>query len=253
MQTQDGEVHSLHALTMIDPATSWFEIVEIPDKSSESISLLVDRMWLNRYPRPLQVSFDQGGEFTGDEFQDLLKSYGIKPKPSTSRNPQSNGVIERVHQTLHNMLRTFDLQLQQFDPIEPWEGYLSAIAFSIRSTYHTTLKATPAELVYGRDMIFHRSQVPNWDLIRRQKQTLIDKNNKRENSKRTPHEYRVGDKVLYQRRSRTKQKHDRPYDGPFIILKVHNNGNVTLQRNDKVKQRCNIRLIHPYHSQRGGL
>ena len=139
---------------MIDPATSWFEIAEIHDKSSETISLLVDRQWFNLYPRPLEVTFDQGGEFTGNEFDELLDSYGIKPKPSTSRNPQSNGLIERVHQTLHNMLRTFDLQLQEFDPIEPWQGYLSTVAYSIRSTYHTTMKATPAELVYGRDMIF---------------------------------------------------------------------------------------------------
>ena len=246
VRTLDGEVHNLHALTMIDPATSWFEICEIPDKSSETISLLVDRMWFNRYPRPLQVSFDQGGEFTGNEFQDLLESYGIKPKPSTSRNPQSNGVIERVHQTLHNMLRTFDLQLQRFDPIEPWQGYLSAVAFGIRSTYHTTLKATPAELVYGRDMIFNRSHLPNWDLIRRQKQALIIKNNMRENSNRIKHKYRVGDLVLYHRRTKKKQKHERPYDGPFEILQVYDNGTVMLQRNDRVKQRCNIPLIHPY-------
>ena len=118
---------------------------------------------------PRELSFDQGGEFTGSEFQELLDSYGIKPKPSTSRNPQSNGIIERVHLTLHNMLRTFDLQLQQFDPTEPWQGYLAAIAFAIRSTYHTTLQATPAELVYGRDMIFEREHSANWDKIRRRK------------------------------------------------------------------------------------
>lgn len=248
VQTLEGKVHCLHALTMIDPATSWFEIAEIPDKLSETIARIVDKEWLNRYPRPLEVSFDQGGEFTGVEFQELLESYGIRPKPSTSRNPQSNGVIERVHQTLHNMLRTFDLQMQEFDPIEPWRGYLSAAAFSIRSTYHTTLKSTPAELVFGRDMIFQRSQTTNWDLIRRSKQSIINKNNKNENKKRIAHKYRVGDKVLYHRRTKNKQKHERPYDGPFTILKTYTNGTVDLQRHDRVKQRCNIRLIHPYQA-----
>ena len=65
VQTHDGKIHILHALTMIDPATSWFEIVEITTKDSESISLLVDREWLCRYPRPLEVSFDQGGNSQG--------------------------------------------------------------------------------------------------------------------------------------------------------------------------------------------
>ena len=129
----------LHALTMIDPATSWFEIVEIPDKTSETIALLVDRIWSSQYPQPAYVSYDQGGEFTGNEFHELIISYGMKSKPSTSRNPQSNGVIERVHQTVHNMLRTFDLQIQAFDPIELWQGYLSDVAYAIRSTYQTTL------------------------------------------------------------------------------------------------------------------
>ena len=173
-------------------------------------------------------------------------SYGITPKPSTSRNPQSNGVIERVHQTLHNILRTFDLQIQEFDPKEPWKGYLANIAFAIQSTYHTTLKATPAELVFGRDMIFQKSYTPNWDEIRRHKQAIINKNNKKENSKCIKHDYRVGDKVLYKRRTINKQKHARPYDGPFDILKKYSNGTITLKRKDRVKQRTNIRLVHPY-------
>ena len=129
------------------------------------------------------VHTTKGGEFTGNEFHELIISYGIKSKPSTSRNPQSNGVIERVHQTVHNMLRTFDLQIQAFDPIEPWQGYLSAVAYAIRSTYHTTLHAKPAELVYGRDMIFDRAYKPNWEEIRRLKQTMINKNNIKENKK----------------------------------------------------------------------
>ena len=61
VQTVDGTIHQFNTLTMIDPATSWFEIVEIPDKTSESIALLVDRTWFCRYPRPRHVSFDQGG------------------------------------------------------------------------------------------------------------------------------------------------------------------------------------------------
>ena len=101
------------------------------------------------------------------------------------------------------MLRTFDLQLASFNPIELWQGYLSAVAFSIGSTYHTSLKAKPAELVYGRDMILDRSYFPNWNKSRRQRQNPINNNNNvRENSKRIKHNYRVGDKVLYHRRSR---------------------------------------------------
>jgi len=103
VQDGKGHVHELLALTMIDPATSWFKICKIPNKESETVALALDRQWLCRYPRPTYITYDQGGEFTGKEFQELLDSYGIKAKPATSRNPQSNSVVERVHLTLHNM------------------------------------------------------------------------------------------------------------------------------------------------------
>ena len=78
----------------------------------------------------------------------------MQAKPSTSQNPQRNGVIKRVHATIHNMLRTFDLQLQTFDPNKPWQGFLASIADAVCSKFHTTLCATPAELVFGRNMLF---------------------------------------------------------------------------------------------------
>ena len=34
-----------------------------------------------------------------------------------------------------------------------WEEVLPSIAWEVRSTHHTTLRATPDQLVYGRDMI----------------------------------------------------------------------------------------------------
>ena len=64
-------------------------------------------------------------------------------KPSTAFNPQSNGIVERVHQVLNDCLRTFNLDETELDPVKPWTEHLSAVAFAIRSTYHTTLEATP--------------------------------------------------------------------------------------------------------------
>jgi hypothetical protein len=51
------------------------------------------------------------------------------------------------------MLRIFELEEQLLDEQNPWSRFLSAAAFSIRSTYHTTLEATPGQLVFGRDMV----------------------------------------------------------------------------------------------------
>jgi hypothetical protein len=55
-----AKAHSLLALTMIDPATGWFEIVEAINKSATSIQDLFHNTWLERYPRPQFIFFDNG-------------------------------------------------------------------------------------------------------------------------------------------------------------------------------------------------
>ena len=54
---------------------------------------------------------DNGGEFVGREFQELLSSYGIKHEPTTNLNPRSNGVKERMHLTMTDMLRTIKFKV----------------------------------------------------------------------------------------------------------------------------------------------
>ena len=66
-------------------------------------------------------------------------------KTITKRNPQANSIIERVHQTLANIIRVLDTE--SLDPDDPWGGVLSAAMFALRATYHTTTQATPMQLV----------------------------------------------------------------------------------------------------------
>ena len=102
----------------------------------------------------------------------LVHDYGIKRKPITVRNPQANAIVERIHQVIANMVRTFELETNYLDVDNPWKGVLSATAFAIWSTYHTMLKKTPGQLVFGRDMIFNISYVANWELICQNKQKV---------------------------------------------------------------------------------
>jgi hypothetical protein len=53
------ETH-LHCLTMINPATGWFEISEVEDKTSAKIANLFEMLWINHYPWPQQVVMDCG-------------------------------------------------------------------------------------------------------------------------------------------------------------------------------------------------
>ena len=137
-------------VTMIDPATGWFEIHEYDDKRSITVANIAEQEWFCRYPWPTQVTFDRGSEFIGKDFQKMIKEdYGIKAKPITVRNPQANAIVERIHQVIGNIIRTFELEDNYLDEDDPWKGILSATAFAVRSTFHTTLRQTPGQLVSG--------------------------------------------------------------------------------------------------------
>jgi hypothetical protein len=49
---------------------------------------------------------DPGGEFTEVEFQTLLQNCLIRDVCTTAKNPQSNIVCKRMHQTVGNILKT---------------------------------------------------------------------------------------------------------------------------------------------------
>ena len=230
-------------VTMIDPATGWFEIHQYDDKRAITVANIAEEEWFSRYPWPTQVIYDRGTEFIGQEFQKMLDDYGIHKKPITTRNPQANAIVERVHQVIGNIVRTFELEDNYLDEVDPWKGILSATAFAVRATYHTTLQKSPGQLVFGRDMIFNVEHTANWEYIRARKQRLIQKNNKNENKSRIPHNYHVNDKVML--RKGTEYKYESPFSGPHQILQVNTNGTVRLQVGS-VTDTINIRRIQPY-------
>ena len=101
------KTHSLLALTIIDLVTGWFEIVKATNNLANSIQELFHNNCLARYPRPWFIFSDNRGEFRR-EFKQMCENYGIKAKPTTSYNPQSNAIIERVHKVVNDILRLFD-------------------------------------------------------------------------------------------------------------------------------------------------
>ena len=58
----------------------------------------------------------------------------IKVRPITSRNPQANAILERVHQTIGNILRTSKVQNMVLDDENSWVG-ITMIALT--ATVHT--------------------------------------------------------------------------------------------------------------------
>ena len=86
------------------------------------------------------------------------------------RNPTTK------HAVLNNCLKTFELEERELDEANPWGPFLSAAAYAIRSTVHTTLEASPAQLVLLLPITFRA----NWARIRERRQEEMTRNNRQE-------------------------------------------------------------------------
>ena len=113
--------------------------------------------------------------------------------------------------------------------------------FAVRATYHTTLQASPMQLVFGRDDILNIKHVAEWEHIWQRKQLRINHNNKRENMRRNNHQYKVGDKILV--KCKKNYKHKLEFMGPFPITKINDNGTVCFQKGI-INNAVNIRRIN---------
>ena len=145
---------------MIDPSTSWFEMAQIPKKTAAEIADITKKTWFTSYPLPQRIVFDRGTKFMAEFSKMCHNDYGLKRKPITTRKPQSNAIIERIHQTIGNIIRTFDVS--NIINKNSWSGILAATMFAVRTTYHRTLQAFLMQLVFGRDAILKIKHVADW-------------------------------------------------------------------------------------------
>ena len=140
---------------MIYPVTGWFEIAQYNDKGERDIANLVETKWLSRYPRPIEITYDQLSEFIGHKWIKYLieTEYSITAKPITSVNPMSNALLEQIHQVLVNLVRAYNITQTYCDKDDPWSGILDAASFAICSTTNILKGFSPSQFIFGRDMI----------------------------------------------------------------------------------------------------
>ncbi|XP_072170162.1 KRAB-A domain-containing protein 2-like [Diadema setosum] len=78
---------------------------------------------------PKVVQSDQGSNFTSKIFQQVMRELGIKCVTSSAYHPQSQGALERFHQTLKNMMRTYCFEVEK-----DWDEGLPLLLFSVRES-----------------------------------------------------------------------------------------------------------------------
>ncbi len=96
---------------------------------------------------PKVIQTDRGTNFTSKLFVQTLKQFGIKHELSSAYHPQSQGAIERFHQTLKMMLRTYCLASGK-----DWAESLPFLLFAVREAEQESLGFSPADLIFGHSV-----------------------------------------------------------------------------------------------------
>ena len=60
---------------------------------------LVEPTWLVRFIRPVEITYDRGGELLGHEFKNSVieNECDINTNPASPKNPQENTTIDRIN------------------------------------------------------------------------------------------------------------------------------------------------------------
>ena len=242
---------SVLALTCIDPFTGLCDACRLDNKTSSHVASKFYTLWLARYPRPLRCIHDNGKEFVAPPFQHLLQHMGIANVTTTVKNPQANSVVERMHLSFGQILRSILAETkisnteQHSSLLDSYiDSALASSLYAINCALHSTTKVSPGAFVYQRDMLLPISCFTNWEIIRLKKQQRAHHNNFLENLRRRPFTYTPNMEIMIQ--DPTGEKLSPRCKGPFKITKVHSNGTVTICIKNNVFQRVNIRRIKPY-------
>merc|ERR1712023_43512 len=97
----------------------------------------------------IELRGDNGGEYTGQRFQDYLKENGIAWRPSTPRTPEQNSISERTIRTLCTIIRSL---LNHADMSHKYWCYACETAtYLYNRLEHSALKGTtPYEKFIGK-------------------------------------------------------------------------------------------------------
>ena len=98
-----------------------------------------------RFSIPEQLHSDQGRQFEGKLMQEVCKLLHINKTRTTAYHPQSDGVVERLNQTLLSML-TATVQEHPGD----WDKKLRLVCMAYNTSVHQSTGFSPFFLLFGR-------------------------------------------------------------------------------------------------------
>uniref|UniRef100_A0A1I8ASQ7 RNA-directed DNA polymerase n=1 Tax=Steinernema glaseri TaxID=37863 RepID=A0A1I8ASQ7_9BILA len=119
----------------------------IPTKGAVEIADFIVNDIVSYFGVPKYIITDQGSEFKAALVKQMVADkLGIQQRFSAPYHPETNGLVERMNQTLKNKLRKL------LEDVKNWDDHLPMALMAIRSTKNRATKKSPLELLIGYPM-----------------------------------------------------------------------------------------------------
>ena len=143
-----------YLLTIMDQTTRYPEAVPLRSIHAKVV-LKALLNFFSKFGLPQVIQTDRGTNFTSNLFNQTMTEWGVKHVVSSAYHPQSQGALERHHQTLKTMLKSFCM-----DHCKDWDEAVPYVLFAVREVPTESLGFSPNDLVFG-----HRVRGP-LDVVR---------------------------------------------------------------------------------------
>ncbi|CAF1107876.1 unnamed protein product, partial [Brachionus calyciflorus] len=143
METPDGYIGILE---IIESHTKFPYAKPIKSKTAKEIARLLLEFF-SLFGTAKEILSDQGREFVNEIIAQLKNNMGFEHTITSAYNPRTNGLTERLNQTLVESLRKHC----ESDK-ENWPKHLDYVLMAYRPRVHSVIKLIPFELMFGRKM-----------------------------------------------------------------------------------------------------
>ena len=129
---------SCYALVFVDYFTKFLEAFAISNKTAKMVAKLFVYQIVCCYGVPDEIITDQGANFISDLMLEILRLMGTTKINTTPHHPASDGLVERYHRTLLDMLAKFGARAAQ-----NWDLNLSSVLFTYHTAPHSSMGESP--------------------------------------------------------------------------------------------------------------
>lgn len=137
-----------YILTFMDYFTRYSEAIAVPDIKAETVARAFVEQVVCRHGCPEKLLTDRGTNFMSEVFKEVCSLLQTKQLHTASYAPSTNGLIERFHRTLKDMLAHYVERSQR-----NWDQVLPYILLAYRMTDHSATGFSPHFLLYGRECV----------------------------------------------------------------------------------------------------